>query len=105
MPADVPLYQAILAQIQASTTGCGVRRSAAKRLALLVTGIVAARSSVLAQVAAELWALRVSAASEASIGRRLRRTLNDPSLTPARCYTPLLRTVIDWPQALRRHQT
>src|SRR5947207_996937 len=56
MPADVPLYQAILAQIQASTTGCGVRRSAAKRLALLVTGIVAARSSVLAQVAAELWA-------------------------------------------------
>jgi hypothetical protein len=69
-----------------------------RRLALLVTGIVAARSTVLARIAAELLALNLTAAVTAEhIGRRLRRTLSDPLLTAQACYQPLLDSVIAWP--------
>lgn len=102
MPAEVPLYQTILAKLQAATAGRGLRATSVARLALLVTGLVAARSSVLAQVAAELWALRVTGASPESQARRLRRALNDRALEPATCYEPVLREAIEWPRAIRR---
>ena len=78
------------------------------RLALLVTGILAARSAVLAQVAAALDALRLTRATVVdSITRRLRRALDDPHLTAQTCYIPALQHVLDWEQVLRgaRHLT
>jgi hypothetical protein len=99
------LYQSVLAQIRAATVGRGVRRSAVARLALLVTGILAAESCVLGRVAAELWALGVTAAAEESIGRRLRRALGDAGLAAASCYEPALASAIEWPAVIRRGQT
>ena len=100
MPATTPLYHEIIAHIRTHTRSAGVPGASVRRLALLVTGLIAARSCVLAQIAAELDALQLTAAVEvASITRRLRRTLADPHLTAARCYDQLLPTVIDWTAA------
>jgi hypothetical protein len=82
--AHPSLFQELYRQI-ARVSGPGrLPRASVERLALLVTGIIAAQSCVLARVAAELDALGLTAARCAEhIGRRLRRTLNDPHLSPA----------------------
>jgi hypothetical protein len=97
MPAPVPLYQEVEGEIKRITAVAGLRVTAARRLALLVTGILAAQSCVIGRVAAELCALGVSGAGCAeSVARRLRRTLADARLEPQTCYAPALATAIDW---------
>lgn len=91
MPAGVPLWQAVLAHVEQVTAGRGVRRTVVRRLALLVTGMVAAQSTVVARIAAELVALGVSEAQESSIARRIRRTLHDTRWPPATIYLPAVR--------------
>ncbi len=101
MPAHVPLYQAVSEQISRGAEAAGLRATASTRLALLVTGIIAARSSVLSRVAAELLALGLTQATcAASSARRLRRTLTDERLTAETCYQPVLPHVLDWPTLL-----
>jgi hypothetical protein len=79
-----------------------IPHSAIVRLALLVTGMLAAKSAVLAQIASELDALaRTRATTAARIARRLRRPLNDPQLDQATCYAPVLHQVINWGEVLR----
>jgi len=69
-----------------------------------VTGLVAAQSTVLARIAVELFALRLTLAiTPESVGRRLRRTLSDPLLIAEECYEPALRHLIAWPPASPRH--
>jgi hypothetical protein len=95
MPATASLYQEVYQQIKTTTAPYGVRRTSVVRLALLVCGILAARTCVLTRVADELDGLDLTAARQpASIGRRLRRTLNDRLLTAATCYTPVIRSVV-----------
>ena len=101
MSAQLPLYQTILDRITAAVPSA-LRRSAITRLALLTTGILAAKSTVLAQIAAELHALDLTAAaSPEHVERGLRRTLNDPLLQAHTCYSPVLQQVLDWDQLLR----
>src|ERR671933_2130115 len=102
MPTHCPVFQEVFQRIRTTAVPQPLPYAACCRLALLVTGILAAKSTVLAQIAAELAALHLTRATQAeSVARRLRRTLNDAHLTPARCYDPLLKEVIDWPQVLR----
>lgn len=102
MPAQVALYQEVEQQMMAVTAEAGLRVTSVRRLALLVTGILAAKTCVLAQVAAELDTLKLTQAQWAeSIARRLRRTLNDARLTAETCYEPVLPRVLDWPALLR----
>ncbi len=102
MSAQVPLYQAVLQQLTQVSTSHGVPSTSVVRLALLVTGLLAAKTTILAQIAAELLELQLTAATQPeSIARRLRRTLNDPQLTPQSCYTPVLHQVLDWDHLLR----
>ena len=102
MPAQNALYQEVERQMTTITTEADLRSTSVRRLALLVTGIIAAKSCVLAQVAAELEALKLTEAHwTESITRRLRRPRNDPALTAATCYEPVLARVIDWPAVLR----
>lgn len=97
MPAPHPLYHEIQVQIATVTASLAPPAYSVDRLALLVTGILAAQSSVVAQVAVALDALALTAATRLdSIERRLRRTRNDPHLTPGRCYAPVLTTVVAW---------
>ena len=87
MPAPEGLYHAVCERLERCWPTAGRSRPALRRLGLLITGLIAARSGVLAQIAAELWALEVTGASTvASIERRLRRTLSDERLTPPTCY-------------------
>jgi len=96
VPTTCTLYHAILQQLQDVTAANAVRASSLVRLSLLVTGIMAAKSCVLNQVAQEVHALGLTRArSAASIARRFRRTLNDPQVT-AGLYRPALRATIDW---------
>jgi hypothetical protein len=103
------LYQTVLQRlVRTIPASAGVPHASVIRLALLVTGILAARSAVLAQVAAALDALRLTRATVVdSITRRLRRALDDPHLTAQTCYIPALQHVLDWEQVLRgaRHLT
>jgi hypothetical protein len=71
--------------------------AAAERLTLLVVGVLAARSAVLAQIARERHQLALSLALAESIGRRRRRTLNDGRWEPVTCYHPAVRQVVEWP--------
>jgi hypothetical protein len=103
MPAPVPLYHAVLQHLHAHTRPTRLRVTSLRRLALLVTGLLAARSGVLAPVVAELDALRLTRAATAeSLARRLRRTLDDARLDPRTCYAPALRAALDWPAKPRR---
>lgn len=102
MPAQDGLYQDTLAQIKAATAGQDLRATTHARLALLVSGIMAAESCVLARVAARLWQQEVTGAACAEhVGRRLRRALNDPGITLEGAYQPILGVLVDW-DALRR---
>jgi hypothetical protein len=102
MPARVAVYQEVFEQVERITRPVGLRRTAVQRLALLVTGIIAAKSTVLAQVAAALFALDLTTAGQAeSIGRRLRRTRSEERLAVEPCYLPVLAEAIDW-EAVRR---
>jgi hypothetical protein len=102
MPTHCPVFQEVFQRIRTTATPQQLPYAACCRLALLVTGILAARTTVLAQIAAELEALRLTRATQTeSIARRLRRTLNDPRLTPNVCYDPLLDQGIDWDDVLR----
>jgi len=96
------LYHGVLHQLTATIPPQAVPQSSVVRLALLVTGLLAATSTVLAQIAAALDVLQLTRATQAeSIERRLRRTLSDPHLQPSTCYTPVLAQVLDWAALLR----
>jgi hypothetical protein len=100
MPAPCPLYHTLTQQLTTITAPAALPAPSLRRLALLVTGIVAAQSTVLARVAAELFALRLTrAATPESVGRRVRRTLSDPLLIAEECYEPVLRQGIAWSSA------
>jgi hypothetical protein len=78
MSATHPVWQAVLARVQEAAGGQRVRKTGVARLALLVTGLVLAKSAVVSRVAAELAESGITAAQEESIARRLRRTLAAP---------------------------
>src|SRR5690606_28330642 len=102
VPGHVPLYHHLVRQIKRCTAHQPLRHTSVVRLALVVTGIMTARSCVLRQIAAELLALGLTGASTAeSVGRRLRRTLNDHRLTVETTYRPLVQQVVGW-EGLRR---
>lgn len=97
VPTQVSLFQELFRQMLRLTRATKLRRTAVRRLALLVTGLVAARSSSLGKMAQELMDLQVTGATQVeSLERRLRRTLADARLTAERCYEPVVQAVIDW---------
>ena len=96
MSAEAGLYQMVEERIGEAVAGAGVRITTVRRLALLTTGLLAAKSSAVGQMASGLWESRVSAAQVESSERRPRRSLNDRQLTPEVCSAPAVRTLIAW---------
>ena len=64
MPASDSLYQELFAHLQPRLRPAGLGRPAVRRLALLLTGLIAAKSTVLAQIASELSELGVTRSTE-----------------------------------------
>lgn len=100
MSAKAGLYQVVAGRIEEALVGEGVRITTVRRLALMTTGLLAAKSSGVGPMAGGLWESGVSEAQVESIERRLRRGLNDRWLTAKTCYAPAVRTMIAW-SALR----
>lgn len=102
MPVSGTLYHEVFQRLCPGMTAAGLGRPAVRRLALLITGLIAAQSSVLARIAAALCTLELTRAqAPESVERGLRRTLSDPRLRPSACYHPALASVLDWPGLLR----
>jgi hypothetical protein len=102
MPAQGELYAVVVRKLQEVLSGEGVRITTVRRVALVVAGLVAAKSSVLSQMASGLWEAGVGTAERLSILRRLRRTLRDRRVTAEACYEPAVRQLVNW-AGLRRH--
>jgi len=99
VPVEDSLYQELYQRILTVTAQTKVRKTSVKRLALLVTGIVAAQGVVLAKVADELLSLRLTKATQAeSLERTLGRILSDEKLEPQVCYEPAVKATVDWDQ-------
>lgn len=96
MPAQEELYAVVVRKLQEVLRGEGVRITTIRRLGLLIVGRLAAKSSVVSQMASGVWEIGVSTAERASVLRRLRRTLRDPRVTAEQCYAPAVRGVVDW---------
>lgn len=103
MPAQEELYAVVVRKLQEVLEGEGVRITTVRRLGLLIVGLLAAKSSVVSQMASGVWEIGVSAATRSSVLRRLRRTLRDPRVTAERCYAPAVRALVNW-EGLRRWQ-
>lgn len=96
MSAPRRLYQ----QIEAQITRCAaptLRVTSIRRLAILVTGIVASERCALRRVARELTALGLRQAQPESIRRRLRRTVADARLDDGAGYAAAVRALVAWP--------
>lgn len=65
--------------------------STLERIALLVTGMIGARSSSPAQVAKALHRMKLTGASAESLERRIRRLENDPEMDISLCFHPFAR--------------
>src|SRR4051794_41604183 len=102
MPAQAELYAVVVSKLQEVLKGEGVRITTVRRLALLIAGLVSARSSVVSQMASGLWVAGVSTGERLSILRRLGRTLHDRRVTAETCYEPAVRTLINWAGLQRR---
>lgn len=104
MSAHAPLFHDVCGRI---TQVCPhLRKTARTRLALLVTGILTARSCVEGQIAEELLQLEITRATqEDSIARRVRRILNDTRLDPSSCYEPALAEILDWSRVLATNRS
>lgn len=102
MPAQGELYAVVVSKLQEVLSGEGGRITTVRRLALLITGLVSAQSSVVSQMASGLWVAGVSRAERMSILRRRRRTLHDRRVTAETCYEPAVRRLINWAGLQRR---
>lgn len=102
MTAQGTLYQAVEAKLQEVVSGERVRITAVRRLALVITGLVAGKSSVVSQMAVGLWEQGVSTVQVASIARRLRRGLHDTRVQASTWYQPAVRQVVDWGRLRQR---
>jgi hypothetical protein len=104
MSAQEELYPVIEGRIEQATAGEGVRITTVRRLALLVTGLLSGKSSVVGQMATGLWEAGVSRVQVPSIERRLRRSLHDAKLKATPLYAPAVRTMIDWATLVKRQK-
>jgi hypothetical protein len=79
-----------------------VDESTLERIALLVTGMIGAKSASPAQVAKALHRMRLTGASPESLERRIRRLENDPEVAASLCFHPFARCHLLWgrPQEL-----
>lgn len=89
-----PMYEAVLRWVEAVVRPQGYARPLCKRLAVLVSALVAGDRATVGALSASVGALGVSAAQEESIARRLQRTLGDPRLDPARLLPALFGAVL-----------
>jgi hypothetical protein len=92
-PAAGPLGAEVLGWLLERLWPQGVHRPTCKRLAVLTAGLLEATTVQRGDLTAAVARLRLSAAKEASVARRLERLLDDPHLDPER-IVPLVQAEV-----------
>ena len=96
-PSDLPLYEEVLAWVTTRLRPAGFPKPLCKRLAVIVSGLVASKKATMGQVTTAVDALAISQAKPESIARRLQRVVQDarldPSLLPI-IFRPLLPEIL-----------
>jgi len=96
--STTPVYGAVLGWLLAMLPHAEFHRPTCKRLALLVTGLLAGESATTSSLANTLFGLAITPAQELSIHRRIARSEADPQLDPSgvlpALFRPLLPTLL-----------
>lgn len=96
--SPTPLYATVLAWLLAVLPRAEFHRPTCKRLALLVTGLLAGETATTSGLADTLAGLAITPARELSIHRRIARSEADPQLDPSwvlpALFRPLLPTLL-----------
>jgi hypothetical protein len=87
----IEVYHQVRSLIGQHLEASRVDESTLERIALLVTGMIGARSASPAQVAKALYRMKLSGASAESLERRIRRLENDPEIDVTLCFHPFAR--------------
>lgn len=92
-PSDLPFYEEVLDWVSTKLRPVGFSKPLCKRLAVIISGLVASKKATIGEVTTAVEALAISKAKDESIARRLQRMLQDarldPSLLPL-IFRPLL---------------
>lgn len=91
----IELYTQIYQSLDSCVDG-QVDETTRERLALLVLGMIEAKSASPAQIAQALNRLGISGAKPESIERHIRRIENDPEITDVLCFHPFARQRLLW---------
>ena len=92
--STAPLYASVLGWLLEMLPHGAFHRPACKRLALLVTGLLAGETATTSGLADILHGLAISSAQELSIHRRITRSEADPQLDPRRVLPALFRPLL-----------
>jgi hypothetical protein len=91
--SDLPFYEEVLDWVNTKLRPAGFPKPLCKRLAVIITGLVASEKATIGEVTTAVQALAISKAKDESIARRLQRAFQDtrldPSLLPL-IFRPLL---------------
>jgi hypothetical protein len=100
-----PLYESVLTWVSERLAHRGYPRPLCKRLALLVTGLVAGEDGTLSGVASTVHGLGVTPAKEESVARRVLRIIDDGRLDPETALPALLADLVPFlvRDAVRAH--
>ena len=91
---DQPLYDSVYALLRAHLPAGRYSKPVAKRLALLVSGLVAGDTAGLGAIERIVGGLAITPAKPESLARRLRRILDDARLDPTHLLPDLLVTLL-----------
>jgi hypothetical protein len=82
-PSDLPLYEEVLDWLTNKLRPAGFPKPLCKRLAAIISGLIASDKATVGELTTALDALAISQAKGESIARRLQRTLQDARLSPS----------------------
>lgn len=93
-PATTALYPTVLAWLLAVLPRAAFHRPTLKRLAVLISGLLAGDTATASSMAAAVQRLQISAATQPSIQRRIARLEADAHLAPERVLPALFRRLL-----------
>lgn len=91
-----PLYETVREWVTTVVAGQGYPQPAAKRVALLVTGLIAGERATESGLASTLAGLAITGSKEESIARRLQRIWTDERLDPRRLLPAVFQAGLPW---------
>jgi hypothetical protein len=81
-PGDRPFFEEVLDWVSTKLRPAGFPKPLCKRLAVIITGLVASEKATIGEVTTAVQALAIGKAKDESIARRLQRAFQDTRLDP-----------------------